>query len=200
MGYIVAIPLSIFFLLLFSSDLESALTGFADYSTFVQSIVFVPVLILTLAFSILGARVVWRKGDQQWKPRQVPASSTLALFVLGFVVGGALIGGLAAGLESRLLANSNITGDIIIVQGASNNYNSGLTYSPGTFTIKVGTTVTWVNKDTVIHTVTSNGTSLFDSGSMPTGSVYKFTFTQPGTYHYYCTFHTFMTGTIVVTS
>jgi plastocyanin len=197
-GYVVAIPLSIVFLLLFSSDLESALTGFADYSTFLQSIVFVPVLILTLGFSLLGIRAAWRKGDQQWKPKQVPASSTFALFVIGFVVGGALIGGLAAGLESRLLANSNIAGDITIVQGASNNYNSGLTFSPPTFTVKVGTTVTWVNKDTVTHTVTSNGTSLFDSGNLPTGGVFKYTFTHTGTYQYYCTLHTFMRGTIIV--
>jgi plastocyanin len=191
--------MSIIFLLLFSGDLESAFTGFSDYSTFLQSMVFIPILILTLALSVLGIRA-WGKGKEQWKPRQVPASSTLALFVIGFIVGGALIGGLAAGLESRLLAISNTTGDIVIVQGASSNYNSGLTFSPPKLTVKVGTTVTWVNKDTVIHTATSNGSSLFDSGNLPTGAVFKFTFTQPGTYQYYCTLHTFMRGTIVVTA
>jgi plastocyanin len=198
-GYAIAIPMSVIFLLLFGGDLESALTGFSDYSTFIQSMVFVPVLILTLVFSVLGIRA-WGKGKVQWKPRMIPASSTLALFVIGFVVGGSLIGGLAAGLESRLLANSNIVGDITIVQGASSNYNSGLTFSPPTFTVKVGTTVTWVNKDTVIHTATSNGSSLFDSGNLPTGAVFKFTFTQQGTYQYYCTLHPFMRGTIVVTA
>src|SRR3989442_756413 len=60
-------------------------------------------------------------------------------------------------------------------------------------------TVTWVNKDTVTHTVTSDGSSLFDSGFMPTGATFQFTFTMAGTYPYYCTVHPFMKGTVVVT-
>ena len=65
--------------------------------------------------------------------------------------------------------------------------------------VKVGKTVTWVNKDTVTHTVTSDASSLFDSGFMPTGATFQFTFTTAGTYPYYCTVHPFMKGTIVVT-
>ena len=66
-------------------------------------------------------------------------------------------------------------------------------------TVKVGKTVTWVNKDTVTHTVTSDGSSLFDSGFMPTGATFQFSFKTAGTYPYYCTVHPFMKGTIVVT-
>ncbi len=42
--------------------------------------------------------------------------------------------------------------------------------------------------------------NLFDLGNLPTGAVFKFTFTQPGTYQYYCTLHPLMKGTIVVVS
>jgi plastocyanin len=31
------------------------------------------------------------------------------------------------------------------------------------------------------------------------GATFSFTFTNPGTYNYLCTIHTFMTGTVTVT-
>src|SRR5207244_3707353 len=89
--------------------------------------------------------------------------------------------------------------DVTIVEGASSHYPGGPFFSPANLTVKVGKTVTWVNKDTVTHTVTSDGSSLFDSGFMPTGATFQFTFTAAGTYPYYCTVHPYMKGTIVVT-
>src|SRR5438093_296825 len=106
---------------------------------------------------------------------------------------------LAAGVESRLLASSGTGADVTIVEGASSHYPGGPFFSPANLTVKVGKTVTWVNKDTVTHTVTSDGSSLFDSGFMPTGATFQFTFTAAGTYPYYCTVHPYMKGTIVVT-
>ena len=64
-------------------------------------------------------------------------------------------------------------------------------------TIAVGDTVTWTNRDTVVHTATSvNGA--FDSGDLDVGESYSLTFTAPGTYDYLCTPHPSMTGRIVV--
>jgi plastocyanin len=126
-------------------------------------------------------------------------SSLLAFSVIGFVVGSLLIGGLAAARETTLLASSGTTADVTIVLGAATQGNP-LPYSPSPYTVKVGSTVTWVNKDGGTHTVTSVGSALFDSGDMPPGGTFKFTFTQPGTYQYYCTIHPWMTGTIVVTT
>jgi len=63
-----------------------------------------------------------------------------------------------------------------------------------TLTISVGTTVTWVNQDGYIHTVTS-GTSpsepsgLFDSGNLSGGQTFSFTFDKAGTYDYFCIPH-----------
>src|SRR2546427_588419 len=121
------------------------------------------------------------------------------VLALRFIVGAAFIGSLAAGVESRLLASSGTGADVTIVEGASSHYPNGPFFSPANLTVKVGKTVTWVNKDTVTHTVTSDGSSLFDSGFMPTGATFQFTFTTAGTYPYYCTVHPFMKGTIVVT-
>lgn len=62
-------------------------------------------------------------------------------------------------------------------------------------TIKVGTTVTWVNHDTAPHTVTGGP---LNSGIMNHHDSYTFTFTEPGTYDYICAFHPNMTHRIIV--
>src|SRR5881397_3573545 len=197
-GYLVAV-MSLVFLVLFSGDLGDGLTGFADVPIFLQTITLVSVLVLVLVFSILNARVAWRKTMPTSPPKTVPASTTLAVLAVGFIVGAAFIGILAAGVESRLLASSGTGADVTIVEGASSHYPGGPFFSPANLTVKVGKTVTWVNKDTVTHTVTSDGSSLFDSGFMPTGATFQFTFTAAGTYPYYCTVHPSMKGAIVVT-
>ena len=70
-------------------------------------------------------------------------------------------------------------------------------FAPMMSTIKAGTTVTWTNKDDEPHTVTSD-TALFRSGALDTGEVYSFKFDHPGTYHFICSIHKYMVGTIVV--
>jgi len=64
-----------------------------------------------------------------------------------------------------------------------------------------------VNGDAMIHSVTSgesDGTAgtpdgRFDSGFLEPGDTFTFTFTEAGTYPYFCLPHPFMTGTITVT-
>ena len=70
-------------------------------------------------------------------------------------------------------------------------------YSPNEITIRSGTTVTWRNTDSVIHTVTSDD-GIFDSGGLPGGATFSFTFKQPGVYQYYCIPHPYMKATIIV--
>jgi plastocyanin len=72
-------------------------------------------------------------------------------------------------------------------------------YAPVTATVKVGTTVTWTNKDTDPHTVTSMNGGPLHSQPLNTGDSYTYTFTAPGRYDYLCTIHPFMTATVVVT-
>ena len=77
---------------------------------------------------------------------------------------------------------------------------SGFAFSPASLTVKAGTTVTWTNKDSDAHTVTSQGTGgPLGSAALSTGQSYSFTFTKPGTYAYLCTIHPFMTATVTVT-
>jgi plastocyanin len=70
-------------------------------------------------------------------------------------------------------------------------------FMPTTLTVKAGDKVTWVNKDEEPHTVTSD-TGIFRSGAMDTDGSFSYKFDQPGTYHFTCSIHPRMVGTIVV--
>ncbi len=69
-------------------------------------------------------------------------------------------------------------------------------YAPQKVTVPVGTTVTWVQEDSTVHTVTDVG--IFDSGPLSRGQRYSHTFRTPGTYDYRCTVHPGMTGSVTV--
>jgi plastocyanin len=70
------------------------------------------------------------------------------------------------------------------------------TFEPAQLTVKVGTTVTWTNRDDIPHTVVSAGK--FRSKTMDTDGTFSFTFTTAGDYKYFCSLHPHMTGAIKV--
>ncbi len=73
-------------------------------------------------------------------------------------------------------------------------------FDPETLTVPAGTTVTWTNHDEVPHSVMSSDKRFTSSGGLDTGESYSYTFTEAGTYAYYCSLHPFMTGKVVVTA
>jgi plastocyanin len=70
-----------------------------------------------------------------------------------------------------------------------------MTYTPATRTVRRGTTVTWINRDLVPHTVTGKG---LDSGSIAPGGSWTFTPTTAGSVDYRCAYHPTMKATLVV--
>ena len=72
-------------------------------------------------------------------------------------------------------------------------------FNPESLTVKVGDTVTWANSSKTAEGITSDTANLFDSGSLNTGAVYTFTFTQAGTFTYHSTNTPTLTGTVIVT-
>ncbi|HTD72342.1 MAG TPA: cupredoxin domain-containing protein [Steroidobacteraceae bacterium] len=70
-------------------------------------------------------------------------------------------------------------------------------FMPTTLTVNAGDKVTWVNKDDEPHTVVSD-TGMFRSSAMDTDESFSFKFDKPGTYHFTCSIHPRMVGTIVV--
>ena len=71
------------------------------------------------------------------------------------------------------------------------------TFTPKELTVAVGTTVKWVNHDDIPHTVVEVDKK-FRSKALDTDDSYSFTFTTPGTFDYFCSLHSKMTGKIVV--
>jgi len=69
--------------------------------------------------------------------------------------------------------------------------------------IKVGDTITWVNKGETVHTATTDpstapdpswasvpkGAETWDSGYLNAGDTWSYTFKVPGVYKYFCTTH-----------
>ena len=70
------------------------------------------------------------------------------------------------------------------------------TFQPVELTVKVGTTVTWTNRDDIPHTVVSAGK--FRSKTLDTDDKFSFTFADAGDYKYFCSLHPHMTGMIKV--
>jgi plastocyanin len=75
-------------------------------------------------------------------------------------------------------------------------------YQPGRIQVKAGTTVTWLNEDEIFHTVTAGEPDKkgggFDAVLDGKGKSFSFTFSQPGTYTYYCERHEHMRGEIEI--
>lgn len=83
--------------------------------------------------------------------------------------------------------------------GANEVFIENMEFTPSTINVSLNTTVTWTNNDGMAHTVTSD-TGVFDSGSIGDGESFEYTFSVAGTYSYKCSYHSSMTGTVVVTA
>jgi len=95
-------------------------------------------------------------------------------------------------------------GHSVTISPGSSVPSNGKFFVPETLTVSKGTTVTWTNGDSTLHTVTSgspeagNSGSEFDSSYLAAGKTFQHPFNTAGTFDYYCTLHPFMKGKVVV--
>jgi plastocyanin len=71
-------------------------------------------------------------------------------------------------------------------------------FNPANITIKRGTKVRWINRDSTAHTATANKKRSFDSGRLSPGQRYTHTFKRAGKQRYHCEIHPDMMGSVVV--
>ena len=75
-------------------------------------------------------------------------------------------------------------------------------FQPAQLAAKAGTAVTWTNQDETTHTVTAGKpgapSGQFDQALEGAGKTFAFTFATAGSYSYFCSRHTSMTGEVVV--
>lgn len=123
----------------------------------------------------------------------MPGDSATGAVPASSASGAASMPGMTMPSAGRSAGNSTpVSGDAVAIKGFA--------FAPAALSVKVGTTVTWTNQDTEPHTVTSTGSGgPLTSPAMQTGDTFHYTFTKPGTYHYLCTIHPFMTATVTVT-
>ena len=74
---------------------------------------------------------------------------------------------------------------------------ANVTFAPAQLTVKVGTTVTWINEDDIPHTVVATGKA-FRSKALDTDDKFTFTLTTPGSYEYFCSLHPHMKAMVTV--
>ncbi|MDA4119719.1 MAG: cupredoxin domain-containing protein [Thaumarchaeota archaeon] len=103
-------------------------------------------------------------------------------------------------MKGKVIVKSGIPHSFTVKIPPNTGSDSSLNYNPGTFKLVVGVnnTVVFLNQDSVVHTVTANDGS-FDSGDIHPGMIFIHTFSA-GTYSFHCTYHSYMKGTITVTS
>lgn len=70
-------------------------------------------------------------------------------------------------------------------------------FSPAKISVKKGTSVRWVNKDSIVHTVTGDHGGP-DSPALEKDKGYTYTFNETGVFDYHCKPHPVMRGTIEV--
>jgi plastocyanin len=134
------------------------------------------------------------------------------ILALGVSLALLVVSGLAASVPLASAQAGPATVDVVIPPGSGSAAASEAKlpgYTPSTITVVIGVnnTVMWLNNDTVsgvgtAHTVTDatepTGGGFTGSGEMLANTTYTFTFTVPGTYQYFCSYHAWMMGTVIV--
>ncbi len=95
----------------------------------------------------------------------------------------------AAGASAAELAPASAEAPQILIKN--------FMFSPTALTVPAGATVTWRNQDNEPHTVASDA-GLFRSGALDTNESFSFRFEKPGVYHFLCSIHPYMVGTVTV--
>ncbi len=113
--------------------------------------------------------------------RLSPGRALIGAMLLGPVVGACIAFGAVAAEEAG--------GDVVNIDN--------FTFTPAEMTISVGTTVKWLNRDDIPHTV-AEANKIFRSKALDTDDSFSYTFTTAGTFNYFCGLHPHMTGKIIV--
>lgn len=73
------------------------------------------------------------------------------------------------------------------------------TFKPAEILVSTGTEVVWTNDDDIPHAISDAALPrAFKSTVLDTGQSFSYVFPRPGTYHYFCSLHPHMQGTVVV--
>lgn len=119
--------------------------------------------------------------------RFTPGRAVIVAMLLGPVVGAFLAFGAVSAEEANTVTIDNFS------------------FTPPELTVAVGTTVKFINRDDIPHTVVDKNlakavdkTKALKSKALDTDDSYSYTFASAGTYDYFCSLHPHMQGKIIV--
>jgi manganese oxidase len=106
---------------------------------------------------------------------------TLLLFSI-FSAGLISCGGNGTEREIREVPNISLTPREVVVVSIEGEF-----FNPPQISINPGMKVRWENNDSIVHTVTSGREPqiIFDSGAIPPGNSFEFTFNTEDSFEYY---------------
>jgi len=71
-------------------------------------------------------------------------------------------------------------------------------YEPATIEVAPGTEIVFTNRDAAPHTATSTDSGAFETGTIKEGRSDGVVLDEAGSFDFYCAFHPFMKGKVVV--
>jgi plastocyanin len=164
----------------------------------IPAIVF-SILLVSASANIANAETIpeWVKKNALWYGQGI-ISETEFLNAIKFLIENDVL----IIEDSEMKFSKNLDAMVIIPNGNSDIDNAGF-YLPLNLEISVGTTVTWVNNDSVPHNIQSQDDSgkvidIFNSPPMNTGDRFEHIFEEEGIYKYHCSWHPWRVGLITV--
>ena len=147
--------------------------------------------------------------NNQYKASTLRRHQKSVLFTVGGVVAAAAIGLATVGLGGGKSSAGNGMAGMAMAAPAGNKAGAStavatdsvsiknFAFSPATVTVTAGSTVVWTNDDSIQHDITFDGGSIA-SNVLNHNDTFSHTFPTAGTYHYICSIHPFMHGTVIV--
>ena len=115
-----------------------------------------------------------------------------------------LVTGIVAIVPSAFADHAKVDVAIPVGSSVAGCEETNSCFQPAEAEVDVGGEVTWTNGDTAAHTVTSGDIKeagpdgMFDSSLLGPGKTFSFTFTELGTFKYFCQVHPWMAGIVTV--
>ena len=156
--------------------------------------------IILISFSVNFANAEsapeWVKNTALWYGEGIISESEFLNMVKFLIENDIIV------IEKELQISADMNPEILIPNGNFDVSGSSF-YMPLNLETVTGATVTWVNEDSVPHTVQSQDelgkvSDIFNSIPLNTGDRFDFTFEESGVFNYFCSFHPWRVGVVTV--
>ena len=157
------------------------------------------ILLISLSTNVANAESIpeWVKNNALWYGQGIVSESEFINAIKFLIDNGVIV------IESaEEVAPMAVDAEVLIPNGNFDVSGSGF-YLPLNLEVPRGSTVTWVNEDSVPHNIQSQDefgkvSDVFNSPPLNTGDRFEFTFEEAGVYNYYCSFHPWRVGLVTV--